>query len=395
MRVRGSIVRGGWKRALPAVAVLAVAAGLMPAGAGAARKAAQRPTISVMTRNVYLGADLELGVRATSLQGLVDQAGVILAQVDRNNFPVRAKGLAAEILGTRPDLVGLQEVALWRTGPCTESPIPPKATHVRYDYLALLMKQLNRGKQRYRVVIAEPEFDFEVPVNTDGNEHTSAPGCQFGSELNGRLTMRDVILARVGLRTSGAAGGHFKTLLQVRPGGIPVNVTRGWTSVNVQVPGAPLLRFVNAHLEAFDNQATNHTNTGPDVGNGQIREAQAKELFARGGPASGRLPVIVVGDFNSDRRTQIKPGDALAYDALLRAGFAERSTSRNGCCLNAAVLTVGGGGKASDFDHRVDHVMTNRPGSIKLVRSTLTGTRPVNGYWDSDHEGLFSTLLLP
>jgi hypothetical protein len=259
----------------------------VPAGAGAARK----PPVSVMTRNVYLGADLELGVKATSLQALVDRAGVILAQVDKNNFPVRAKGLASEILSRQPDLVGLQEVALWRVGPCTESPIPPKASHVRYDYLALLLKHLNRGNRRYRVAVVEPEFDFEVPVDVDGNEKTSAPGCPLGSELNGRLTMRDVILARVGrVTTANAAGGHFKTLLQVKPGGIPVDVTRGWTRVDAQVPGAPRFRFVNAHLEAFDNATSNHTSTGLDVGNGQIRRAQAMEMVARGGPASAALP---------------------------------------------------------------------------------------------------------
>ena len=372
--------------------VVAAGACLWPGGAGASTA----PRVSVMTRNVYLGANLELGVKATSLQDLVDQAGVILRQVDKNDFRVRARGLAAEILGKHPDLVGLQEVALWRTGPCTENPVPPKATHVRYDYLKLLLKHLNAGRTRYRVVIAEPEFDFEVWVNMDGNKRTSKPSCPYGSELNGRLTMRDVILKRTGVATSNARGGHFKTLLQVKPGGaIPIDVTRGWTATDVKIPRAGTFRFVNAHLEAFDNQTSNHTNTGLDVGNGQIREAQAKELVARGGPASGRRPVILVGDLNSDRRTEIKPGDALAYSALRHAGFFERSTRSNGCCLSADVLRIGAGGSAGDFDHRVDHVMTNRPRTVRLVRSSLTGTRPLNGYWDSDHEGLFSLVTLP
>ena len=387
---------GRTRTRLGLVGTVMVAASVAASGVGAARPRARPPALTVMTRNVNLGADLELGVRASGVQGLVDAAGTILSQVDRNNFPVRARGLAAEILRARPDLVGLQEVALWRTGPCTESPIPPKATHVRYDYLALLLKNLNRGARRYRVVIAEPEFDFEVPVNVDGNDQTAAPGCPLGSELNGRLTMRDVILARVGrVRTAHAAGGHFRTLLQVRPGGLAVNVTRGWARVDASVPGSRTIRFVDTHLEAFDNQASNHTSTGHDVGNGQIRAAQARELVARGGPASGRLPVILVGDLNSDRRTAVKPGDALAYDALRHAGFVERSTSRPGCCLNAALLSVSGGARASDFNHRVDHVMTNDPRQIRLLRSWLTGTRPVHGYWDSDHAGLVSVVTLP
>ena len=161
--------------------------------------------------------------------------------------------MATEILSANPDLVGLQEVALSRTGPCTESPLPPKDTHVRYDYLKLLLNQLNRGKRRYRVEIAEPEFDFEIWANTDGNEATSAPGCPYGSEINGRLTMRDVILARVGrVLTINPRGGHFATLLQVKPAGVPINVTRGWTEVDASVAGSPRFRFVNTHLlEAF------------------------------------------------------------------------------------------------------------------------------------------------
>jgi hypothetical protein len=59
------------------------------------------------------------------------------------------------------------------------------------------------------------------------------------------------------------------------------------------------------------------------------------------------------------------------------------------------VLTTSGGSRISDFDHKVDHVMTNAPSKIKLVNSSLTGRQPVNGFWDSDHAGLFSTLSLP
>ncbi len=372
--------------------LVALAAALFaPPVEAAKRKPVQ---VSVMSRNLNLGADLELGVRASSLQGLVDVAATILRQVDENNFPVRAKGLAAEILGKNPDLVGLQEAALWRTGPCSENPIPPKASHVRYDYVKLLLGQLNRGKQRYRVVVSQNEFDFEVPINTDHNAATHGAGCPLGSEINGRLTMRDVILARLGagVTTTNATGAHFRTLLQVRPGGVPLNVTRGWTRADVKVRGSREFRFVNAHLEAFDNQITNHRNNGADVGNGQIREAQAKELVATGGPASGKLPVILVGDLNSDVKTEVKPGDALAYSAVLHAGFVERSTSANGCCLQGETLKVSSGNKRSQFDHRVDHVVTDAPRLIKLISSSLTGLKPVNGYWDSDHAGLFSAL---
>jgi endonuclease/exonuclease/phosphatase family metal-dependent hydrolase len=377
---------------LLAVAVLMFAA--VPAQGLGHHHKPNPPKVKVMTRNLYLGADLGPGTSATSLQGLVDGAGQILNQVDDTNFPVRAKGLAKEIVQKSPDLVGLQEAALWRTAPCTDNPIPPSATTVRYDYLKLLLAQLNKKRKLYHLAVSEPEFDFEVWANTDGNESTSAPGCPFGSEINGRLTMRDAILARNGaVQTSKPKGHHYSTLLQVTPGGVPVDVTRGWVRVTAKVPHAPKFNFVDTHLEAFDNQASNHTNQDTDIGNGEVREAQAKELVAPGGPATGKLPVILVGDLNSDIATSIKPGDGLADQALLDAGFTERSTSNPlSCCIEDSYdLTTG---SASDFDHKVDHVMTDDPKQVKLVSSAVTGRSMQNGYWDSDHAGLFSTLSM-
>src|SRR4051812_34530410 len=150
-RMRSILTRAPRRATLTAALMSSVCAAVLAAPAA---DAAKKPTnVKVMTRNLYLGADLTAGVNASDLQGLVDAAGGILNTVDKNNFAVRAKGLSKEIRGHTPDLVGLQEVALWRTEPCTESPIPPKATTVRWDYLKLLLGQLNKGKKRYRAVV--------------------------------------------------------------------------------------------------------------------------------------------------------------------------------------------------------------------------------------------------
>ena len=349
-----------------------------------------KPKVKVMTRNLYLGADLTPGIQAQDFDQLKDAAGEILNQVDENKFQVRAKGLATEILRHKPDLVGLQEVALWRTGPCKVivPPNPFEAKHVRYDFLKLLLKQLNADGKQYRAAVVQPEFDFETEANTDGSPDHSC-------DTNARLTMRDVILARrhAHVKTTKPHGGHYGTLLQEKVSGIPIGVTRGWTAVDAKVRHSPRFRFVNTHLEAFDNQPSNHTNQGTDVGNGKVRKAQAQELIAPGGPASGSRPVILVGDLNSDVKTQIKPGDGAADWWLRSHGFVERSTHNPlGCCLNADVLAVGAGGNASQFDHKVDHIMTNDPGHVGRARTVVTGRRPHNGFWDSDHAGLFSVL---
>jgi endonuclease/exonuclease/phosphatase family metal-dependent hydrolase len=349
-------------------AVLAV-----PAIADAKAKPKPKPApVSVMTRNVYLGADLTPGVQAADFQGLVNAAGVILNQVDDNDFAIRAKGLAAEIKAKKPDLVGLQEAALWRTAACTENPLPPKATTVRYDYVALLMRELNKGAKRYRVVISQPEFDFEVYANTDGNESTAGPGCSFGSEINGRLTMRDAILARVGgkskVRTAKAKAGHFDTLLQVRPAGVQVNVTRGWTAVDASVGKSRKFHFVNTHLEAYS---------------ADTRLDQAKELTKRA--LKTKRPTVLVGDLNSGPDLESQ-ADRPPYLTIARAGFKPARTTKPQCCLNDDLET-------GDWDHIVDWVLT-RP-KVKLVRSFITGSETTaNGRHPSDHGGVVSVLRM-
>jgi endonuclease/exonuclease/phosphatase family metal-dependent hydrolase len=341
--------------------------------------------VGVMTRNLYLGANLLPALGATSLEGFVAASGQIVREVDDNDFPTRAKGLAQEILAEKPDLVGLQEVALWRTAPVNFEVLStgPSATTVRYDYLRELLADLNEGKGRdghgkpqYHVVVSQNEADLEAPADVDGDSATGPSG----ADLNARLTMRDVILARdgAGVQTANPNAGHFAHLLPVEILGHPMQIERGWVSTDARARGSHWFRFVNTHLEAY----------GP----GTLRAAQAQELVAPGGPATGPLPVVLVGDLNSDDDT-VSGEDRLAYEALLGAGLVERSTADPlSCCLNSSLLEVGKGGSVSDFDHQVDHVMTNDPAGITLEDSAVTGLEPVNGFWDSDHAGVFSAL---
>ncbi len=64
----------------------------------------------------------------------------------------------------------------------------------------LLLAQLNKGKKLYRAVVVQPEFDFEAPADANGipGDGPGGTGLLANAEINGRLTMRDVILARIG-----------------------------------------------------------------------------------------------------------------------------------------------------------------------------------------------------
>jgi endonuclease/exonuclease/phosphatase family metal-dependent hydrolase len=396
--------------------LLALAAGMIVAAAPAAAQAAPPPgKVKVMTRNVYLGADLTPAIQAADAQDLALKSALIVNTVDATDFPTRAKLLAAEIKKNRPDLVGLQEVALWRMdlnngndvvqepidiNPDPDGPITA-ATEVRYDFLALLNKQLRKKDVDYRVVDVQREFDIETPLASGGD---------------GRLTMRDVILARdgkkAGVRTRFEDSDHYEDRLQVVVAGLlSVNVWRGWQYTDAKVRGTSF-RFLNTHLEAFDNG----NNGGVDQGT--IREAQAESLIApltastSPGPAteqSAGTPVIAAGDFNSDDDTVGNDGDVLAYNALTDDGNPRRlfelTTGPTAPGADGSCCFSGHGGQdgifsglLADMDHQVDHIFASDP-DIEPLKTVVVGQEPAVfdkfDMWPSDHSGLVTTVQFP
>jgi endonuclease/exonuclease/phosphatase family metal-dependent hydrolase len=255
------------------------------------------------------------------------------------------------------------------------------ATTVRYDFLELLLDELNDCGEHYVPVVVQEELDFEAPADANGVAGDGTPPIA-DAELNARLTMRDVILMRVGagVHVRHASSGHFQVLLNLPVLGGSVASTRGWTSLDARVRGSRWFRFVNTHLEAFDPPALVPS----------IRSLQASELVAPGGPATGDLPVVLVGDLNSDDDT-VPAGDEQAYEVLLDAGFVERTSEEPTCCIDSYDLT---GGTAADFTQQIDHVMTDAPQLVRLVASFVTGRTMHHGYWDSDHAGVASVLRI-
>jgi endonuclease/exonuclease/phosphatase family metal-dependent hydrolase len=370
------------------VAVLATAVLALPAAAAAKPDPAKTsggkggPKVTVMTRNVFLGADLGPAIGAGSIPEAIDGAGVIWNEFQSTNFPERAEPLAREIERAKPDLVGLQEVALWRQQSPSDGGAPPlsplpgatPATTVVQDFLATLLSHL----KHYEVVVTQDEFAGELPVDVDGSDATgTGPLAGFGADFDASLTMRDVILVRKGnkVKLGATAGGHYVTRFEPNVGGIVIPVDRGWISVEAKV-GAFDFRFVNTHLEAF--------------GSPTIREAQAKELIA--GPLTTPKQVILVGDLNSgvERHNEPEqPGDDLAFRALEAFGMTDNGAVQS-CCYSDLFDAT------QVFDHTVDHVLT-KPG-LETKEAIVTGDdaseRTPSGLWPSDHGGVVSRLAL-
>lgn len=242
--------------------------------------------VTVMSRNLYLGADLGRGVRARNLAEFIAAVTTNFAILQATNFPERAQALADEINATQPDLIGLQEVSLWRSQfPADFSPAP-NATTVEFDFLQLLLGAPAARGLQYAPVAISIGFDIEAPRVTPL------------SFQDIRLTDRDVILVREDLRTadlklSNISEGHFATNLVVNTVAGPVTIRRGWASVDAKIRGKTF-RFVTTHLETED--------FAPDAPAVQV--AQAEELLQ--GPANTHLPVVLLGDFNS--RADAAPG---------------------------------------------------------------------------------------
>ena len=187
--------------------------------------------------------------------------------------------------------------------------------------------------------------------------------------------MRDAILVKKGVKVSNATSGTFNTLLRVKVGGVlQVDVTRGWAAADVKVNGRKV-HVVDSHFEAFDSGSSNTGSDGKTYPKGGIREAQAKQLIAPGGPSSSKLPTLLIGDFNSDSPVhgdQVDPGDALAYRALLAGGWSERAFTP------AAVRLLHPGLEPDRPEHRRDHP-SGRPHHVQHQEGQ------VQEGWSDDH----------
>lgn len=357
--------------------VVAMGALAVPAGASAAKD--DKEKVTVMSRNLYLGADLNPAVGAPSLEAAVDGAGVVYNQLVRTDYPQRAVALAAEIKKAKPNLVGLQEAAIWHEQIPSDLGGPPigpgtvAASDVKYDFIQTLMAELKAAGEKYKLAGSQPEFTGELPADVDGSDAT---GSFAGADLDIRLTMRDAILVRKGTKAGKFKSANYDNAFQTDISGIPVTADRGWTSVEAEV-GDAKFRFVNTHLESFDD--------------GTIREAQAKELVKKALKGKGRQ--IVVGDFNSDPTDP--SNDGLAYDAMEKAGYERRVVSGT---TFGHTADLDNPNDAGEFVLTIDHVFVNDP-KIKLVKkgSALVGDTVMTpgGLWPSDHLGVVSRLSVP
>jgi hypothetical protein len=375
---------------IAALAVLLAACGddgLLDVGDGAAERrsndwlgpAKDQSSITVMTRNVYVGTDVDRIIEAEDPRDIPILVAEAFQTLLATNFPERAEAFAQEILETDPHLIGLQEISLIRHQSPGDAVIGGTlpAQDVLFDFLDILVTTLHAYGLDYRAVATIQNADVELPMIT---------GVDPLAFDDVRLTDFDVILARGDVEISNTDARNYLATLPVPDGqgGVAFVIRRGYTAVDATV-GHNTVRFVNTHLEPAD----------PGV-----KQDQADELIAT--LEHETLPVIVVGDLNTPA-----PAGAV-YNTFLDAFYADvwdlRSNGRNepGFTANHASDLRN---DVVDLQKRIDFILVrNRPGAaprsaigrvFAIVVGDELGDRTPSGLWPSDHAGVVARMVVP
>jgi len=314
---------------------------------------AKAEEIRVMTRNLYIGAEIQSIAAASTPEAFYEGVQRALEQVAANDFTERVEALAAEIVEKNPHLVGLQEVYNFTING-SNGPLP------FHDYLTILTDMLAVQGAGYHVAAVVKNLDLTIPISDVGSVG---------------VMDRDVILARedvetqvVDLTESGfcraslnGCNYHVVAFAQTTPVG-PINFERGVVAVDAVIGTFPV-RFFNTHLEVRNVDPTNPLSPF-------IQAMQAAELTAfLNLPNDENSPVIVVGDLNSSPEHMPVGAILPPYMQLEMEGYVDVWTLRPGnpkgftCCQAENLLN---------------------PESILYER--------VDMLWPSDHAGVVAQM---
>ena len=312
--------------------------------------------LTVMTWNIYLGADLTPIATATPSQ-IPKRVTEVFRQFLATNFPKRARAIAHQILKEKPDIIGLQEAVLFEL-------VPPNSHRVIYDFIDILLNELECEGIQYRLVASNQGNTTELPSSA-GNLIRFTGG-------------RDAILVRKesDVKVIDTQVNNFKTNLRVPIGGIPRTVLLGWSAIDACIHGH-MFRLVNTHLEPLSPA---------------VQVAQGNELLS--GPGVTTLPLIFIGDFNSNANGSGTP----TYSNMITAGFEDTwliAGAGDGftCCQDPDLLNA-----ESQLSERIDFILIKNKDGWEVVKAKLVGEeqsdRTYSRLWPSDHAGVVANFIL-
>lgn len=375
--------------------------------------------ITVMTRNVYLGADV--GPAMELLPNFSAAAEFMWEQVKQTDFSKRSTGLAREIEAMRPDVIALQEATVWVCAPHIWS-----KKVVVFDFTEQLILALKNRGLDYEIASANGKRAFNqgfsinpIPGLTmveDSNLFSSIFGTK---EAACGFQIADALLVRSEHEVVQVGSTEFEDAYTIIP--TFMTVYRGYAWADVKISGN-VTRFVATHLESLF-----------DEGEIPVAKMQANQLVQD--LQETTMPLVVMGDFNSDPRdprgtqdpnpgeqpkenSQCDPqvenptaANALdscnAYWTMINAGFSDSGPlatdpknftwGYDGLLQGSAVNRPGG------LTDRLDYIFTKNI-QPQMTAQVFGNTFPAGvGVWDcdgnpcaaSDHAGIAATLEIP
>ena len=287
-------------KSLVLAALILLLAPLTPAH-GAQSEQSQR--VIFATRNLYLGADV--GIAMKKLPNFPAAAQFMWDQVRANDFSQRAPLLAQELIATGAQVVGIQEATTWR---CRSGFFSHEV--VVHDFLSQLIAALKEKGSNFSIAAStdkagnaanqalNPGFEISpIPHLTMVNDDQLFPKLFGKSKVACGFTISDALLVRDDVEVLNAGTSEFSATYSIIP--TLMTIYRGYSWADLKIKESTF-RAITTHLESIWDP-----NKKPNAA------IQAEELI--GDLTNSKMPVVVMGDFNSDPRDP-RPSDDLSVN---------------------------------------------------------------------------------
>ena len=365
---------------------------------------AAEPTFTVMSRNIYLGADV--GVALELIPDMPAAAQFMWDQVNKNDFSKRSVALAAEIQSYKPDVIGLQEATIWY---CKKNAWSKKVEVFNFtdqllqaldgDYVLASKDGKTAFNPGYSInpipfltMVKDPER-FQKVFGQD----KAACGFQIGDAL--------VIKKELAGQVVKVGNTEYEDSYSIVP--TLMTIYRGYTWADINIANIPV-RFITTHLESIWDE-----NKVPNAAK------QATQLIKD--VKETNMPLVIIGDFNSDPRDP-RPANAAnpglqptaskecpagsskcnAYRLMKEAGFNDAGPDASDPTTYTwgmnALLTgpdpdrlkaAQAMGNEYGFTDRLDYIFTKN--GVDVTTSQIIGYKAP---YATDHAGIFAEFSI-
>ena len=273
---------------------------LLPVGTAQAEESER---IIFATRNIYLGADVSVAMK--KLPNFPGAAQFMWDQVRANDFSQRAPLLAQELITTGAQVIGIQEATTWRcrTGFFSKEIIVE-------DFLADLIAALKAKGANFSIASVSdqeghpvhrainPGFEISpIPHLTMVSDPKTFPKI-FGKERAAcGFTISDALLVRDDVQVLDAGTSEYSAEYSIIP--TLMTIYRGYAWADLRI-GSSTFRTITTHLESIWDPN--------EIPNAAV---QADQLISD--LKDAKMPVVVLGDLNSDPRDP-RPSDDVAVN---------------------------------------------------------------------------------